>query len=155
MEWHKEVWFPGNIPKHAFILLSTKSRLANWGVMEDITCVLCEIFDETRDHLLLYFPYSQDAFKGSRLHSWGLQTGLLSRDGLHYTNKAENNLRLLMAQAIIYSLWKQRNERILLGTRLPAEVLFKKVDRGVRDTCIACKDKPGFANCLGMWFRGS
>lgn len=46
--WHHEVWFSGNVPKHVFILwlacldsLSTKSKLASWGVIDCRVCPLC------------------------------------------------------------------------------------------------------------------
>lgn len=72
VSWHKEVWFSGNVPKHDFILwlvcldrLSTKSKLAAWGVIDCSTCLLCEIYVETRDHMFLRCPYSYDVWRKS------------------------------------------------------------------------------------------
>ncbi|ESQ43710.1 hypothetical protein EUTSA_v10006435mg, partial [Eutrema salsugineum] len=65
------------------------------------------------------------------------------------------HLRLLMAQAIIYSLWRQRNDRIFNNKSVPAEVLFKAIDRRIRDTCLARKDRPSFHDSLALWFRGT
>lgn len=56
--WHRQVWFQGRIPKHAFITwvlarnrLGTRDRLRAWGLQVPATCVLCNTTDETRQHL--------------------------------------------------------------------------------------------------------
>nr|AAC78274.1 putative reverse transcriptase [Arabidopsis thaliana] len=64
--WHKAVWFTNQVPKHAFISwvtawnrLHTRDRLRSWGLIVPAECVLCNLVDETRDHL--FFA----CFKGS------------------------------------------------------------------------------------------
>lgn len=58
--WHRQVWFHGRIPKHAFITwvnarnrLSTRDRLRRWGMQVPAECILCNVEDETRQHLFI------------------------------------------------------------------------------------------------------
>ena len=58
------------MPKHAIIAcmamlnrLPTKNRLKAWGLELDSTCVLCKQEDETRDHLLFGYIFSQEIWK--------------------------------------------------------------------------------------------
>ncbi|XP_023640369.1 uncharacterized protein LOC111831086 [Capsella rubella] len=165
--WHHQVWFSGSIPKHSFILwlscldrLPTLSRLRKWGILEDDTCYLCEIYFETRDHLFLTCPYSYDLWR------WGLEklqipfAGFNNWDRFLMWLKATSNdpkmapLKLLLAQAVIYSLWHERNARIYTGIRTPVEALFPILDRRIRNTCLARKDIPKFQGMLNLWFRG-
>lgn len=166
VQWHKEVWFSGHMPKHAFILwlaclyrLSTRSRLQGWGVVEDSTCVLCEIYNETRDHLFLFCPYSQEVWRmgfrrlGSHYSGFGNWIGFERWLKLGFPNAEGKNTRLLMAQEIIYDLWKERNERIFKNKSQPSVALFKKVSSGVWNSCLARIEWPGFEDSLETWFR--
>jgi len=58
VDWHKAIWFKGRIPKHAFISwvnirhrLPTRDKLLSWGLHVPSLCLLCNAFDETRQHL--------------------------------------------------------------------------------------------------------
>lgn len=51
--------------RHSFItwlavrkILTTKDRLASWGLNIDPICVFCLTHHETHDHLFFSFPYS-------------------------------------------------------------------------------------------------
>lgn len=65
VSWHKQVWFAGHIPKHAFLTwvnvrhrLPTRDRLRSWGLQIPAVCVLCSTHDETRQHLFFYCTFS-------------------------------------------------------------------------------------------------
>ncbi|KAL1213840.1 putative ribonuclease H protein [Cardamine amara subsp. amara] len=166
--WHNQVWFSGSVPKHSFIMwlgcldkLPTLSRLRNWGIREDDTCPLCEISRETRNHLLLRCPYSYDLWRWclNKLNysfmgfsNWlELLTWLRSptqEDSMHA-------LRLIAAQHVVYSLWRERNTRIFTSSRTPVHGLFSGIDRGIRNTCSARRHLPNFQYSLQLWFRGS
>ncbi|KAG2314398.1 hypothetical protein Bca52824_017520 [Brassica carinata] len=79
VEWHKSVWFPEKIPKHAFNIwvvyhdrLPTKDRVIEWGLSVSPTCLLCGTHDETRSHLFFSCSYAtqlwQDIFSLSNLN---------------------------------------------------------------------------------------
>lgn len=65
VSWHKAVWFTNQVPKHAFISwvtawnrLHTRDRLRSWGLLVHAECVLCNLVDETRDHLFFACRFS-------------------------------------------------------------------------------------------------
>lgn len=65
VSWHGIVWTNGGIPKHNFLVwlftlnrCPTRDRLLNWGLTVDPKCLLCNVADEPRDHLLFRFNYS-------------------------------------------------------------------------------------------------
>lgn len=67
--WHRQVWFPGRIPKHAFITwvlarnrLGTRDRMRAWGLQVPATCILCNTTDETRQHLFFDCVYSAEVW---------------------------------------------------------------------------------------------
>lgn len=163
--WHKEVWFSGHISKHAFILwlvcldrLSIRSRLRSWGVVDDSTCVLCEVYNKTREHLFLNCPYSQNVWRMGFLRlcspyigfgNWNVFERWLKRG---FPNAEGKNTRLLMVQEIVYDLLKERNARIFKKKAQSAESLFNKVTTGVRNSCLVCIERPGFEDSLEIWF---
>ncbi|VVB00901.1 unnamed protein product [Arabis nemorensis] len=65
--WFKAVWFKGRIPKHSFICwvtarnrMHTRDRLRSWGLQVSPRCLLCDVEDETRQHLFFNCPYSHE-----------------------------------------------------------------------------------------------
>ncbi|KAG7558973.1 Endonuclease/exonuclease/phosphatase superfamily [Arabidopsis thaliana x Arabidopsis arenosa] len=65
--WHESVWFKGAIPKHAFITwvvarqrLHTRDRLIRWGLNVPSSCLLCNSFDETLQHLFFDCVFSNE-----------------------------------------------------------------------------------------------
>lgn len=63
--WHRAVWFPGTVPRHAFFLwlavlgrLPTKDVLSKHGHYVGTTCVLCGQEEESLDHLFFSCPFS-------------------------------------------------------------------------------------------------
>ena len=58
VDWFNFVWFKGRIPKHAFISwlatrnkLQTRDMLISWGLVVPHVCLLCNVHDESRQHL--------------------------------------------------------------------------------------------------------
>ncbi|XP_010425707.1 PREDICTED: uncharacterized protein LOC104710752 [Camelina sativa] len=168
VHWHNQVWFTGSIPKHSFIMwlccldrMPTLSRLRNWGIVEDDTCHLCEIYFETKDHLFLTCPYSFDLWR------WCLRR--LQMPFIDFNTwesfllwlKSPSNeekmtpIKLIAAQAVIYSIWHERNARIFTGIRTPVEGLFAQLDRRIRNTCSARHCILKLQDMLMLWFRTS
>ena len=66
VNWHKLIWTPFVMPKHALIALitiinrlPTKNRLKSRGLEIDGPCVLCKQNKETKDHLFFGCNFSQ------------------------------------------------------------------------------------------------
>jgi hypothetical protein len=64
------IWFPGHIPRHAFIMwiasmerLHTMDRLLNFGVIHAATCILCGVQVETHEHLFFQCPYTSSVWR--------------------------------------------------------------------------------------------
>ncbi|GAV86784.1 zf-RVT domain-containing protein, partial [Cephalotus follicularis] len=65
--WHRLVWHPAMIPKHAFCLWlamrrahRTRDRLLAWGVINSASCVFNCGEVESLDHLFFLCPFSQN-----------------------------------------------------------------------------------------------
>ncbi|VVB16555.1 unnamed protein product [Arabis nemorensis] len=117
--WHKIVWFSHAIPRHSFITwpairdrLSTRARMRTWGLNH--ACLLCGEVDETRDHLFMASPYS------FTIWNWlccGLPGRRIPRLGdhssVHYSAEHwdDSLLHRLALQAIVYGIWRERNNR--------------------------------------------
>lgn len=61
----KHIWFSGATPKHAFHMwvtnlnrLPTRDRLSAWGMQVPLSCCICSLHPESRDHIMLSCPYS-------------------------------------------------------------------------------------------------
>ncbi|CAL9238489.1 unnamed protein product [Arabidopsis halleri] len=70
VEWYDSVWFSGRIPKHSFITwlnarhkLQTRDRMIRWNMVVPPACLLCNLEDETRQHLFFDCSYSADIWK--------------------------------------------------------------------------------------------
>ena len=122
--WHKLVWSTLNVPKHAFISwlavlnrLPTKDRLRAWGIVTDGSCAFCNE-QETRDHLFFGCSFTKELWK-KVLQMSGLQRRVLTWDQeLKWAiNKLKgkaliSNLLKIAWNALIYSIWRERNCRI-------------------------------------------
>ncbi|XP_023638061.1 uncharacterized protein LOC111830446 [Capsella rubella] len=166
--WHKQVWFSGAIPKYSFTMwmccldrLPNLSRLRNWGIVEDDSCYLCEIYFKTRHHLFLRCPYSYDLWRWcfAKLHL--PFTGFTTWDNFLLWLKSPTNevklgtLKLLAAQTLIYSLWHERNAHLYTGTRTPVERLCLQLDKRIRNICSARNSIAKLQGLLQLWFRNS
>ena len=114
VDWESTIWFSGHIPKHAFNMwvanhdrLPTRCWLAAWDINIVKTCLLCNLYDENRDHLLLRCSFSEQCIITRRLgyrpfyfHTWSdFIAWLHARDTTSLLT-----LRRLAAQATIYSI---------------------------------------------------
>ncbi|CAH2067775.1 unnamed protein product, partial [Thlaspi arvense] len=122
--WHKAVWFKGYIPKHAFTFwvaqldrLPVRTRLVKWGQINNASCCLCNLHDETRDHLLLHCEISIQVWKLVFRRLGEPTVLLLNWSGLvswmlDPSPQMPLILKLLAAHATIFSIWKERNSRL-------------------------------------------
>lgn len=161
--WTSNVWYKGAIPRHAFHLwvthlnrLPTRSRLKAWGLQIQTSCCLCDRFEENRDHIFLRCEVSQHlwamiirrlGYRTLSFHSWNAFSDWLgSKDSICPTT-----LRRLVAQAVIYSLWHERNNRLHNNISSSSEVIFKLLNRRIRDAILARRNRKKFKNLLAKW----
>lgn len=71
------------------------------------------------------------------------------------TNRSFTSLKLITAQVVIYSLWREKKSHIFTGIRTPAAGLFRGINRGIRNTCSARRHQDRFKDTLQLWFRDS
>lgn len=161
--WFNWVWFKGATPKNAFIMwvsqldrLPTRMRLASWGMNVPTFCCLCSVANETRDHLLFSCVYSSEIWSmiqvRLRLHrvtfnSWSDLTAWMSS----HSSTAPSLLRKLVAHATIYNIWKQRNNVLFNLTSVPSSLIFKAIDREIRNTISARRRRRHFGNLMLLW----
>ncbi|KAG7568329.1 Reverse transcriptase domain [Arabidopsis thaliana x Arabidopsis arenosa] len=162
-EWAKLVWFKGSTPKHAFNMwianldrLPTMSRLASWGLQVSPLCCLCSTAVETRDHLFLHCPFAQVIWdlimprlrqplrvfsRWSSLLDWAKENNQLS----------PSTLRLLIVHALVYSVWRQRNNLIHNQVVVPPLTIFRDIDRQIINSINARRYLKRFRNLMLCW----
>lgn len=61
--------------------------------------------------------------------------------------------RKIATQAVIFHLWKQRNNLIHNHVSVPAAVVLRGVDREVRNVISARREMKKFRNLMIRWLR--
>ncbi|CAG7889416.1 unnamed protein product [Brassica rapa] len=61
-------------------------------------------------------------------------------------------LKRLVFQATIYLIWRERNSRLHAGPSLLPSLLFRQIDRCIKDAILARLNRKGFRNLLSLWF---
>lgn len=141
--WHKAVWFTDRIPKHAFIAwvaardrMVTRDRLIGWGLIVPSNCVLCVGHDENRQHLFFDCAYSSRvwSFFCSRLQLVPPQGFDAILRWLCAPSRDKNITLIvrLIHQAVLYLLWKERNNRIHSAVEKPAGTLIAEIQQIIR-----------------------
>ncbi|KAG7583371.1 Reverse transcriptase zinc-binding domain [Arabidopsis suecica] len=164
-DWAPLVWFKGSTPKHAFHLwvtnlnrLPTRSRLASWGLQISTDCCLCVGSVETRDHLFLHCPFAQvlwsSGFAKLRLPpivfaDW---SGLMAW-AKGSTTATPSTLRLLLIHAIVYAIWRQRNNLIHNQNTVPPLNIFKEIDRLIINSITARRKMKNFRKLMALWLN--
>ncbi|KAG5376818.1 hypothetical protein IGI04_041414, partial [Brassica rapa subsp. trilocularis] len=113
---------------------------------------------EVRDHLTAHPLPTQS--QGPDVFSWEIP-GIVSSDFssalVNWLQAARGNrlftIKHIAAQATIYLIWRERNSRMHAGNPQPHSVVFKQLDRCVRDIALARKDRKRFKTMLSIWFR--
>ncbi|KAL1190925.1 hypothetical protein V5N11_020899 [Cardamine amara subsp. amara] len=166
-DWPPAVWGKHFVPKHSLTFwtatldrLPVRARLALWKTGIPMTCCLYYSQAETRDHLLLHCPFSEQVWciVLHRVASYPcifadcstLITWLLSRIPL-----VSSTLTKIAAQAIIYLLWRERNNRLHNSVTSSSATVFAQIDRSGRDTLLSHRYRKGCGRLLSQWFARS
>ena len=159
------VWFKGSVPKHSFTMcvangdrLPTRARLASWGMPIPTSCALCSSNMETRDYLFIACDYSKQVWKEVLLRCRSPSRLFTNWSELLSWIRSSNSkritlLRKLACQAVVFHLWKQRNNVVHNKISLPASVVFHGIDRYVCNIISARKSRKGFSSLMTMWLR--
>ncbi|XP_048498219.1 uncharacterized protein LOC125496719 [Beta vulgaris subsp. vulgaris] len=110
--------------------LATKSRLAQWNMISDTTCVLCNDAEEDIQHLFFNCPFSTDIWmKCLNLLGIGRRPMAfldeISTAAIKCRKKNNKNqlYGMLFAEAI-YNIWIQRNHPVFEGNhKLPDQTM--------------------------------
>ncbi|XP_033131826.1 uncharacterized protein LOC117126816 [Brassica rapa] len=159
----KHIWFTGATPKHAFHLwvtklnrLPTRSRLASWGMQILTTCCICSTQQETRDHLMLSCSYAGVLWSEIKrriidpipaLSNW--QDLMLWASSS--TATAPSVLRVMVTQALTYTIWQQRNNMLHNQILLPPLVAFKGINRHIINSINVARKRRKFSSLMAMW----
>lgn len=165
MSWTDLIWFKGSTPKHAFHMwishldrLPTRSRLASWGLPVATDCCLCSAPVETRDHIFLHCPFSLEIWDSimNRLRLPHLVFDNWS-SMLAWTRVSNSSspqlLRLLIAHALVYSIWRQRNNLIHNQVVHSPGFIFKDIHRQIVNSITARRSMKKFRNLMACWLR--
>lgn len=163
--WSTMIWFKGSTPRHAFNMwianldrLPTLSRLASWGLNVSNVCCMCSDSVETRDHLFIFCPYTVVIWSAiwQRLR---LPNPLFtSWDSLLNWCKVRNAsspqlLRLVLLHALVYTVWRQRNNLLHNQIIVPPITIFKDIDRQVINTITARRHLKKFSRLMSLWLH--
>lgn len=159
----KRIWFPGATPKHAFHLwvtnlnrLPTRDRLLSWGMPVSPSCCICSNRPESRDHLMLSCSYVLILWAEVRVrlqctvptfNTWSelMEWTCLSTVG------APSVLKMLVTQALVYSVWRQRNNMLHNQSLSPPLVEFKDFNMQVINSINAQRNKKKFKDLMCRW----
>lgn len=159
----KFIWFSCATPNHAFHMwvtnmnrLPTRSRLAAWGMQLPSVCCICSSQPETRDHLMLSCPFAEVLWSESRRRfrdtvpaftNWNELVLWLSSS----SSAAPSRLRMIVAQALIYNIWKQRNNMLHNQALTPPLSTFREINRHTINTINAWRKRKRFSNLMAGW----
>ncbi|KAG7579142.1 Reverse transcriptase domain [Arabidopsis thaliana x Arabidopsis arenosa] len=164
-DWAASIWFKGAVPKHAFNMwvshlnrLPTRQRLASWGHINSTSCCLCTIASESRDHLLLLCEFSSQIWRlvfnriCPRQRLFSSWQELLSWTRFS-SPAAPSLLRKLAAQVVVYNIWRQRNNLLHNSQRLAPSLIFRFVDRELRNIITSRSRRKRWQKLMLLWIR--
>ncbi|CAA7031764.1 unnamed protein product [Microthlaspi erraticum] len=143
VSWYNSVWFKNHIPKHAFIFwltvqnrLVTRDRMRSWGLRVPEECLLCGSSIESRDHLFFRCTYSQTVWNsffshGSLIPPTDLD-GTISWVCASFNSPNLKTICKLIAQAVVYFLWSERNVRLHSPSSKTSHTLTKEINLTLR-----------------------
>nr|VDD49545.1 unnamed protein product [Brassica oleracea] len=136
--------------------LPTKTKIASWGLNTSLSCAVCLIGIETRDHVLLHCGFAAEKWRAvfSKLDqyqppctTWAELLSWTRRS----TVPAPSLLRKVVVQSVLYNIWRQRNNVIHNHILVPARTTFRVIDREVRNILFARRKRRKFKNLLICW----
>ncbi|KAJ9538487.1 hypothetical protein OSB04_031220 [Centaurea solstitialis] len=137
VEWAREVWFKGRIPKHAFGVwvachgrLPTQDRLHWKHDPPDLKCPLCNLFADSHDHLFFMCDFSLEVWRtikrDTRLYGFAERWQEISDNLVHGRGPKKREQKLAL-QATLYCIWRERNRRLFNNKSSSTSLVIKEV----------------------------
>lgn len=148
VDWARVVWISRSIPRHNFHawlviqnMIPTRDRLISWGLPTPPLCLLCNMADESRNHLYWDCDFS--------FQLWSL---VAERCRIRPRREWDNSLDQMMAlpppistrslvllgwQSSIYWIWQERNQRLHANQFRSIDSLFNLIDRQLRNKLLS------------------
>lgn len=166
--WNKGVWFSQSTPKYSFMLwvavknrLQTCDRMKKWNTSINGVCVLCQEEEETCSHLFFKCRYSGKVWKsliggimkGAFSLDWSVILELISQLSSSFTPSEVFIIRYTF-QALLHSIWRERNARRHGEQPRDELLLIKWVDKVIRLKLLAVKGTGPIylEESLSVWF---
>ncbi|GJX59585.1 RNA-directed DNA polymerase, eukaryota, reverse transcriptase zinc-binding domain protein [Tanacetum coccineum] len=142
--WHKHVWYSQCIPRHGFIAwiaikgrLKTKDRLSKWFFVQDLTCLLYGVDNESHNHLFFSCAYSKRLWErlkpmANMDNVSNVWPSVISSISNILVNKIWSVIQRLVFGAAIYFLWQERNFRIFQKKERCVDTLFDHIVNIIR-----------------------
>ncbi|CAN1185048.1 hypothetical protein LINPERPRIM_LOCUS39203 [Linum perenne] len=157
--WYSLLWKGPSIHRHNFIVwlailnrLSTRDKLANWGLTQDTSCLFCSMGVDSRDHVLVTCGFAS-ALKARFLHCFNFQQHATWEEDLDWAiysfsgNQAVHKVGRVVWRSVVTHIWKERCRRVFGGPCLDVEALGNRVLAEVR----ALRGDDAFSNHVSLF----
>lgn len=117
--------------------IPTRDRLLSWGLQVPLTCLLCNLHSESRDHIYWECNYAFDLWSlvAERCGITPARNWVDSVDQLLSLPQSHSSrsLTLLGWQATLYWTWNERNQRLHANQFRSVERMFYIIDHQIRN----------------------
>ena len=119
--------------------------MCKYGISQDSSCGLCQMGVETIDHLLFECPFSYRVWKSIRNkccvnwadRTWDEWVELCAKE--LRGKKLGTYVKKLAFSASVYSIWRERNNRVFRKESKPEEVIVHEIVNLVRCRLMSMK----------------
>ncbi|CAN1762438.1 hypothetical protein LINPERHAP1_LOCUS8368, partial [Linum perenne] len=126
VSWSSLLWSGYSIPRNSVLLwtilkdrISTLDKVVKWNPSVDVTCSLCSLSAESRDHLFVSCAFSmcclQNFFPGLAVSSWDNMVDMVTTNW--GDSSTRSNAKKLGWCAVVSELWRERCRRVFAKTR--------------------------------------
>lgn len=143
--WHGVVWGVWVQPKHSVLALQVCSDvlkrqdiLRNLGIIDRSKCCLCEHHDENSMYLFFNCCFTKEVW-GKIKHGIGIASQVQNSDRewnfilkLCKGRLESKEIYKVILCATLYSIWRERNQRMFKNTNTNADRLAKEILKKVR-----------------------
>ncbi|XP_074301451.1 uncharacterized protein LOC141632840 [Silene latifolia] len=146
--WAKLIWKSWALPKHKFLswlilrnALNVKARLFKHDICQDDICCLCNVGQETVEHVFQDCQYASMVLAG--ICDW-LCIPRPSVNGIIWVGRRnwsllKRNVCLAAVMAFYYAVWHQRNQARLEGILLRPSIVISQIQQCLKLRMIRCK----------------
>ncbi|GJV15630.1 putative RNA-directed DNA polymerase [Tanacetum coccineum] len=151
--WYDMIWFPNNIPRHAFNLwlivkhkLKTQDRISWWDASSSLgsACSLCEVVPDSHEHLFFDCPFAAQVWNHMKSKA-GLDNvpndvyAIIIHVG---TGAKRKSTKIVIAKLVLaaaaYYLWQERNKRLFTKNKRSANQIIECISSVVRLKLLSC-----------------